>query len=191
MQSDAFDRSGSHASRPAASVLYDMTRTREEPDIESGFSADEGAPPAGSGWYGSGKLMMIGSQDIHDQRNLRWPIAAFSRETATARKEIPLQRFMACDGGSLSTGRGTDWSAPASRELRAGKGVVLLLLMTRSSQSLRSKVMDTLEARGVSLVRGPTDRGEVQVDYRFVQLLLTAAEDPEVSIGTFAGGVRV
>ena len=29
------------------------------------------------------------------------------------------------------------------------------------------------------------------MDYRFLQLLLTAAEDPEVSLGEFARGVRV
>ena len=45
--------------------------------------------------------------------------------------------------------------------------------------SLRLSVMDILEERGVSLVRD-----------RFMQLML-AAEDPEVSIGTFARGVRV
>ena len=58
-------------------------------------------------------------------------------------------------------------------------------------RSLRLNDMDVLEARGMSLVRDPTDRSEVQVDCRFTQLLVTAAEDPEISIGTFAGGVRV
>ena len=45
-------------------------------------------------------------------------------------------------------------------------------------RSLRLNDMDVLEARGMSLVRDPTDRSEVQVDCRFTQLLVTAAEDP-------------
>ena len=39
------------------------------------------------------------------------------------------------------------------------------------------------------MVRDVTDRSEAQVDYRFMQLLLTG-DDPEVSMGEFAGVER-
>ena len=43
----------------------------------------------------------------------------------------------------------------------------------------------------VGLVRTANDRKEVPIDLRFLQLLLRAAEDPEVGVGDFALGVRV
>ena len=46
--------------------------------------------------------------------------------------------------------------------------------------------MEILAARGVSMVRDETERSEVQVDDRIMQLLLTA-DNPEVSIGACAG----
>ena len=56
---------------------------------------------------------------------------------------------------------------------------------------LKEQVVRSLAEQGLHLNRHPEDREGLPVDYRFLQLLLTAAEDPEVSLGEFARGVRV
>ena len=40
-------------------------------------------------------------------------------------------------------------------------------------------------------MRTPDDRTDIPIDYRYLQLLLVAAEDPEVGLGDIASGVRV
>ena len=51
---------------------------------------------------------------------------------------------------------------------------------------LKEQVVRSLAEQGLHLNRHPEDRDDLPVDFRFLQLLLTAAEDPEVSIGEFA-----
>ena len=48
-----------------------------------------------------------------------------------------------------------------------------------------------LASMGIDLERSTGDRDDVPIDFRFLDLLLRAAEDPEVGIGNFAKGVRV
>ena len=45
---------------------------------------------------------------------------------------------------------------------------------------LKSKVVRLLAGQGFQLKRSAQDRGDVPIDFRFLQLLLQAAEDPEV-----------
>ena len=56
---------------------------------------------------------------------------------------------------------------------------------------LKEQIVRSPAEQGLHLNRHPEDREDLPVDCRFLQLLLTAAEDPEVSIGEFARGVRV
>ena len=56
---------------------------------------------------------------------------------------------------------------------------------------LKEQVVRALAEQGLHLSRKPEDRKGLPMDYRFLQLLLSAAEDPEVSLGDFAQGVRV
>ena len=57
--------------------------------------------------------------------------------------------------------------------------------------AMREAVLREARAFGHSLKTSPTDRRDVPIDYRFLELLLEIAEDPDVAIGSFAGGVRV
>ena len=61
----------------------------------------------------------------------------------------------------------------------------------RGSDETQGAVVRALAEQGLRWNRHPEDREGLPVDYRFLQLLLTAAEDPEVSLGDFAQGVRV
>ena len=56
---------------------------------------------------------------------------------------------------------------------------------------LKSKVIDYLSTQGIHLQRTPEDRSDLPVDYRFLHLLLSASEDPEVGRGEFSRGVRI
>ena len=58
-------------------------------------------------------------------------------------------------------------------------------------RQLKTEVEHTLEAHGHKVVRQTGDREDLPIDFRFLQALLAAAEDPEVSVGSFAQGVRV
>ena len=56
---------------------------------------------------------------------------------------------------------------------------------------LKEHVVRELAEQGLHLNRKPEDRKGFPVDYRCLQLLLSAAEDPKVSLGDVAQGVRV
>ena len=57
--------------------------------------------------------------------------------------------------------------------------------------ALKEAVLREPRTFGHSLKTSPTDRKDVPIDFRFLELLLELAEDPEVAIGSFPGGVRV
>ena len=56
---------------------------------------------------------------------------------------------------------------------------------------LKRSVIEAAARHGYGLERRPGDRDDVPIDYRFLDLLLRIAKDPEVSIGEFSQGVRV
>ena len=60
-----------------------------------------------------------------------------------------------------------------------------------SIAALNFDVVSDLASQGTSLMPSDEDRKDIPFDYRFLQLLLTAAQDPEVYLGPFASGVRV
>ena len=55
-------------------------------------------------------------------------------------------------------------------------------------QDLKRDVIDELERAGK---REENDRRDVPIDFRYLDLLLKTAEDPEVGLGQFSQGVRV
>ena len=69
---------------PTSSELNLLAKHREEPQSEEGSSADEGVPPKGSGWCGTGEPMSVGigytSREYCDGQGLaspgRWPVAS-------------------------------------------------------------------------------------------------------------------
>ena len=57
-------------------------------------------------------------------------------------------------------------------------------------QDLKHDVINELERAGLELKREADDRRDVPIDFRYLDLLLSAAEDPEVGLGQFSQGVR-
>ena len=57
--------------------------------------------------------------------------------------------------------------------------------------SLKTRIIDQLERSGIPLARHQEDRTDTPVDFRFMDQLLRAAQDPDRGIGKFARGVRV
>ena len=62
---------------------------------------------------------------------------------------------------------------------------------TREISELKADIVAGLREHGLKLRTSVRDRQDVLLDYRFIELLLSAARDPEVAIGSFAEGVRV
>ena len=52
--------------------------------------------------------------------------------------------------------------------------------------SLKAEIVSALQIRGLRLNRQAGDRDELPVDFRFIDLLLRASEDPERHLGSFA-----
>ena len=57
-------------------------------------------------------------------------------------------------------------------------------------RALKGEIISCLTGSGLELKKENGDRKDVQIDFRFLDLLLRAAEDPEVGLGQFALGVR-
>ena len=53
-------------------------------------------------------------------------------------------------------------------------------------RELKDEVVDVLSSRGFQQNREGGDRDELPIDFRFLDLLLRAAEDPDTQRGTFA-----
>ena len=60
-----------------------------------------------------------------------------------------------------------------------------------SIRRLKEETKAVLEKHGFGVTRSSHDRAEIPIDYRYLDSLLRAAEDPEVGLGMFAAGVRV
>ena len=182
----AFDRDAEGPNPPSAEVLNYMARLREKAASESDTSADEGAPPRSSGWVGSGAPLMIGSgytrREVCDGLSLaspgRWTpsqrrypqnapwleIAAKVRDYT--RREGPPELLMKLALGRIS-------SCPFNPE---------------SIAALKEDIVSALAKHGQVLKSELNDRTDLPIDYRFLELLLGAAEDPEHALGQFAQG---
>ena len=56
---------------------------------------------------------------------------------------------------------------------------------------LKNEIVKVLSSRGLQLIREKGDRNELPIDFRFLDLLLRVAQDPDTQLGTFAQGVKV
>ena len=91
----------------------------------------------------------------------------------------------------LALGRVKECPLPneAVREL---KDEIVNLLSSRGLQLRREEeVVSVLSSRGVKLERASGDRDELPIDFRVLDLLLRAAEDPDTQLGAFAQRVKV
>ena len=185
----AYDRQASVQSPASPRILAFLASLREPPESDDDSSADDGAPSKGSGWRGLGAPMLVGA--------------------GYTVREV-------CDGQSLaSPGRWTPkdrrypehliWNEVGSRVMNyareAGTPELLVRLAlgqvetdpfpTSAIGAIKGDIVRALSKHRLCLQRSAQDREGVPVDFRFLQLLLKAADDPDVSIGDFARGVRV
>ena len=56
---------------------------------------------------------------------------------------------------------------------------------------LKQTVIDAAARAGIRILRKSGDRVDVPIDYRFLDVLLRAADDPEIGLGEYAQGVKV
>ena len=183
----AHDRGDVSTGPPSSRVLNFLARLREEAPSEEGSSADENVPAKGAGWRGQGDPMMVGvgytAREFCDGQSLaspgRWPVHLRRYPDSKPWQEVS-ELFMSCAEreGQLLT------------DLTLGK-VKECPFSGQSIQDLKESSLAALSRQGLSLQRTAEDRGDVPTDFRYIHLLLTASEDPEVSLGSFASGVRV
>ena len=166
-----------------------MAVMREEPSSDEGSTADDGVPDKGSGWLGSGPPMRVGvgytARDICDGQGLpspgRWPVASRRYPEPPIWKTVTrkFEQFSAQYGTSellVNLALGRVQENPFSE---------------KDIQDLKRDVIDELERAGLDLKREENDRRDVPIDFRYLDLLLKAAEDPEVGMEQFSQGVRV
>ena len=58
-------------------------------------------------------------------------------------------------------------------------------------EQLRSDIIAGLRELGINIKTSMADLQDVLLDYRFLEMLLAASQDPDVTVGAFAEGVRV
>ena len=185
----AHDRDQENQPAPTASVLSLLAKLRNEPEEDSGSSADEGVPPKGAGWRGKGQPMMIGSgyvtRELCDGQSLaspgRWPIhdRAYPKNDKWKRASKVIMDFARVHG-----------TAELLMKLALGQ-VDKCPFDVDSVSELKRQVVETLQRDGIHMSRTSKDRVDVPIDFRFLSALLTAAQGPEVGLGDFACGVRV
>ena len=177
----AFDRDDADGEPPTSAVLNYLARVRMEPEPEEESSADENVPEKGAGWKGVGAPMMVGAG-------------------YTSREYCDGQTLASPDGGRLLKGailtglfigyahsRGT---TQLLMELALGR-VRECTFNVEEIQTLSQNTMGAMERAGIKVERMSGDRSDLLIDYWYVDALLRAAEDLEVNLGSFAGGVRV
>ena len=189
MYPEAFNRDELDGVVPSSQVLNYMSRLREEPESEDESSADEGVPPKGSGWCGRGEPMVVGvgyvSRELCDGQTLaspgRWPVA---------QRRYPESTLWLTLAGKFMDYAHRFGTPELLMKLALGR-VESCPFELKSINKLKAETLVILAEHGLSLERKPGARADVPIDYRYMGLLLKAAEDPEVGMGDFATGVRV
>ena len=186
---NSFDRSSDNGETPASSVINYLALLRQEPESESGSSADEGVPGPGAGWVGSGDPMMVGSgytsRTVCDGLSLSSP----GRWAPLARKYPTTEHWREVSRLFMDFAR-RHGSADLLMEFALGK-VEESPFGAEAISIMKNRVIESLSRWGYSLKSSPQDRTDLPIDYRFLELLLDASGDPEVGLGLFARGVRV
>ena len=185
----AYDRSATEQRPPTSSELNLLAAHRQEQLSDDGSSADEDVPERGSGWTGIGSPLQAGngytSRDYCDGQGLpspgRWPVQN-RRYPSTERWKKVMTKFS------------------VFVKARCKPDLLIALAMGRVEtcpfdpseiSRLKGSIVANLASDGLELERRPGDREDVPIDFRFLGLLLAAADVPEVGLGNFAQGVRV
>ena len=174
----AFDREASASEPPSSRVLNNLARLREEPEIEDDTSPDEGAPPKSKGWRGNGAPMVVGvgytSREFCDGQSLaspgRWPVQQRRYPGSPQWKEVS-DMFM-----NFAERYG---DAPLLLNLAVGR-VEQCPFDPQSVRELKAATVEALKRHGLELGRKDADRTELTINYRYLDLLLRAAEGVRV-----------
>ena len=161
----AFDRDDADGEPPTSAVLklFGTVENGTEPEEEF-----QRRVPAGKEWE---TLASPG----------RWPIAQRQYPESALWKEIT-GLFM-----GYAHSRGTP---QLLMELALGR-VRECPFNVEEIQTLKQNTMGAMERAGIKVERMSGDRSDLPIDFRYVDALLRAAEDPEVNLGSSTGGVRV
>ena len=162
---------------------------RQEPPSDDGSSADDGVPPKDSGWVGHGCPLQVGigytSRDYCDGQGLaspgRWPVENRRYPSSQPWKKVK-ERFA----------RYTDFRGTPELLMALALGKVEgCPFDAKETVALKNELIEDMEKHGLDVGRKQGDREELPIDFRFLGMLLRAAEDPEIGLGDFAQGVRV
>ena len=185
----AHDRNRPGDAPPGHEILSFLARLREEPESEEGSSPDEGVPEKHAGHRGIGSPMMVGvgyvQREFCDGQSLaspgRWPPSSRVYPSSTAWSSVRdcFWRFTTHYGTEkllvdLAMGKVDDSPFPPDE-----------------IQRLKENLIDAAARAGIPILRKNGDRVDVPIDYRFLEVLLGASDDPEVGLGHYAQGIRV
>ena len=185
----AHDRNQHRGAPPGPEILSFLARLREEPESDEGSSPDEGVPGKFAGHRGNGPPMKVGvgyvQREFCDGQSLaspgRWPPGARTYPSST-RWTVIRDCFWRFTGHY-----GTE---KLLVDLAMGKIEASPFPPDEIAQ-LKQAVIDAAGRAGLRILRKSGDRMDVPIDYRFLDILLRAAEDPEVGLGEYAQGVKV
>ena len=182
----AHDRNQPRGVPPGHEILSFLARLREEPESDEGSSPDEGVPTKFAGHRGISSPMMVGVQcEFCDGQSLtspgRWPPSSRVYPCSTAWSSVRdcFWRF--------TTHYGTE---KLLVDLAMGK-VEESPFPPDEIQQLKQAVINAASRAGIHILRRSGDRVDVPIDYRFLDVLLRAADDPEIGLGEYAQGVKV
>ena len=185
----AHDRNQSCGMPPGPEILSFLARLREEPESDEGSSPDEGVPDKFAGYRGNGPPMRVGvgyvQREFCDGQSLaspgRWPPGSRVYPSSTVWTSVRecFWRFTTHYGTEkllvdLAMGKVEESPFPSDEILQ-----------------LKQSVIDVAGRAGIRILRKSGDRVDVPIDYRFLDVLLRAADDPEIGLGEYAQGVKV
>ena len=185
----AHDRNQPCGAPPGHEILSFLARLREEPESEEGSSPDEGVPEKLAGHRGNGPPMLVGvgyvQREFCDGQSLaspgRWSPGSRVYPSSTAWSSVRecFWRFTTHFGTEkllvdLAMGKEEESPFPPDEILQ-----------------LKETVIDAAARAGIPIFRKSGDRVDVPIDYRFLDVLLRASDDPEIGLGDYAQGVRV
>ena len=181
----AHDRNQPCGVPPGHEILSFLARLREEPESDEGSSPDEGVPVKFAGHRGNGPPMMVGvgyvQREFCDGQSLaspgRWSPEARVYPSSTAWSAVRecFWRF--------TTHYGTE---KLLVDLAMGK-VEESLFPLDEIQQLKQAVIGAAARAGIPILRKSGDRVDVPIDYRFLDVLLRASDDPEIGLGECQG----
>ena len=185
----AHDRNQPCSVPPGHEILSFLARLREEPESDEGSSPDEGVPEKFAGHRGNGPPMKVGvgyeQREFCDGQSLaspgRWPPGSRVYPSSTVWTSVQecFWRFTTHYGTEkllvdLAMGKVEESPFPPDEILQ-----------------LKQTVIDVAARAGICFLRKSGDRVDVPIDYRFLDVLLRAADDPEIGLGEYAQGVKV